>query len=192
MYPYTTDVISGRRAQPTRGEMVILGRQPLQTYRDLIAYRAPPAQTEEVVLLGQAAGRGPWLTGKSNAGHVEATQVIAELNSRNIFGQSQAEPVSPEEALKWGVDFALYRVDPKRRTGYDGTKPFAGTIRYTTRQYLSDRQFVDKSRYAIAAARRVVGSPKSTARAPHEASLPGVKGNLPHRYEDVIKRAIGL
>ena len=181
-----TDLISGERrragAEPP----------PARVFRRPI--RPVPVGTEELVLLGQAAGRGPWLSGRANTGNVEAVSVVKELNGRNIFGASQAETVSPDEALKWGVDVSLYHFAPQYREGFDSSRPFAGTIRYAAPQYLADKDFINHARAAIGAARYAVGKPKSADvrdprwgghRSRSSAMMPGA-------YEDPIRAAMGV
>lgn len=189
MYPLVVDVISGRRQQPTRGEIVVLGAVARPGYVTPPATRPPP--TVVVSAPAPPSVGISWLSRKANASVAEADAVVREINSRNVFGQSQAARVTTQEALRWGVDYALYH-NARLRQGYDASRPFDGTIRYATPQYRTDRQFINEARYAIAAARRVVGSPKSTAKPVRTASLSGVKMNLPHAYQDVIKAAIGL
>lgn len=186
MFPTPRDVISGATAGARDGGHTV--RVAPRVIRPV------PVGSEELVLLGQAAGRGPFLSGRSNAGNVEAASVVRELNGRNIFGASQAETVSPDEALRWGVDVSLYHFAPHYRAGFDPSKPFAGTIRYAEPQYLSDKDFINHARAAIGAARSCVGKPKSgDVRNPRWGGHRSrASSQFPGNYEDPIRAAMGV
>lgn len=202
-----TDVISGaprqlRRAElpvrltpVPRRELVMLGQTAEEIYGVVTApptaptYAAPPAPPAAE----RTPGRGIWRSFTVNATSNEGSQAVQEMNRRNIWGQSQAETVSPDEALRWGVDVALAHIRNMRQ-GFDRSRPYAGTIRYTTRQYLDDKTFIETVRYAIGGARYAVTKPKSAdVRNPAwSGHVSRMKANLPRVYEGVIKVAMGL
>lgn len=210
MFPLVRDRISGQTPQPTRdgtvalrprryltqrGEFVILGQDAFTADR-ISGQRPQPTRGEsvaggELVVLGQVAGRGPWLQ-RGNASQAEATQAVQELNRRNIFSASQGGTVTPDEALKWGVNFALYHYDPKYQTGWDNSKPWVATVRYAQKQYLSDANFIKKVRRSIAGARLVVGKVMAEQNEPRWGGHRARSNVHEPPVSDIIRRAAGI
>lgn len=115
---------------------------------------APTAPATPPSYTTPSSGSVEWGAQGQQATDQEVQIAMQELNSRNIFGKSQSDPITSADAIRWGVDTGLY-VGMKMKSGYDKARStaFAGTIRWGTPQYLSDRDFARAVTHSIGGAR---------------------------------------
>jgi len=156
--------------------------RPIPTSPDVLRMRFSPLEralgpkTRESlgsVELGQPPERIFWQ--KSGVAQIrEIRQVIGELTRRNVFATSTGERYSPEDALRWAVDWVL--VNEQFRKKQLGGRRYAAS--YASPKYISDHDYNKLVGGAINAARWVEGRLKN--------QTPTPQGGGPRTYEGIM------
>jgi len=122
--------------------------------------------------------RGPRLRSSGNATHSEVGAVVEALKKRNIFAEAAAPTVTAEEAVNWGVEWALSNPYLKKTEPSDrGLGRYLP--KYDTPQYIPNKHYYYIVRYAIAGARWAVG---------RRRPIPTPKDAGPKTYGEIIKK----
>ena len=177
--------------------------------REVASRKIFPEQLAGVGALGQPVDRGFWQTGAQAPTFLEVGAVVGGLSGRNVLPslEKPAEPSPPEiaeivnatEAMNYGVNGAMYWVEPR----YQPYRPeyaeymsgrFAQLLKLRSPTYLTAEQFVHKVWVAINFARSVVGTPKSVVISVDDPGnaygLPFLESTIPDTLSSMIRTTL--